>query len=209
MAELVRVVVVDDHPMVRAGLTAQLERDASVEVVGDADTVASALVTIAALNPDVVLVDHQLPDGTGLDVLGPLVAAGQVPAVVLVTGYDDRSLIEQYVKAGVAGFAHKSAGPTQLAACVADAAAGRSALDPQSLHRTLLAPSTPTVAGTLSAREIEVLTGVSQGLTNDAIGSRLTISSQTVKTHLSRIYSKLGVADRAQAAVVATRRGLL
>lgn len=207
MSKQVRVVVVDDHPMVRAGLTAQLARSEQVELAGEAGTVAEAVTVLAETTPDVVLVDHQLPDGHGLDLLAQMRADG--PAVVLVTAFDDRALISQYIGAGAAGFVHKSSGPLELVRCVLEAAAGRSALDPASVHRTMLAPTTPDANGDLSARELDVLRLVADGLTNDAIGNRLKISSQTVKTHLSRIYAKLGVSDRAQAAVVATRRALL
>ena len=206
MSEQVRVVVVDDHPMVRAGLAAQLQRGGDVTVVAEAGTVADACDVVLTHAPDVVLVDHQLPDGTGRDVLRRV---GSACAVVLVTGYDDQTLVHEYLQDGAAGYAHKTAGPEQLTACVRHAAAGTTALDPASVHRTLLAPRTPTGTGTLSPRELEVLGYVAQGLTNEAIGSRLRISPETVKTHLSRIYPKLGVADRAHAAVVATRRGLL
>jgi DNA-binding NarL/FixJ family response regulator len=207
MSDPVRVVVVDDHPMVRAGLRTQLERDQQILVVGEADAIDNAVTVIADTAPDVVLVDHQIRHGYGLDLLRALPDTSA--AIVLVTGYEDQSLVSQYLHAGAAGYVHKTAGPVELARCVIEAAAGRPALDPGSLQRTMLAPATPEPRGVLSARERDVLAAVAEGLTNDAIGSHLGISAQTVKTHLSRIFSKLGVTDRAQAAVLATRRGLL
>lgn len=204
-ATAVNVVVVDDHPMIREGLRSQLDRTHDINVVATAGSVAEALLVLAGNPADVVLVDHQLEDGFGLELVRHL--AGAPIGVILVSAYEDRGLVNQYITAGAAGFLHKTAGPDSLAATVRAAAVGIDATDSQSMNRSALAGVDSTAE--LSPRELEVLRWAARGLTNGAVGSQLGISGQTVKTHLSRAYAKLGVGDRAHAVSVAQGRGLI
>lgn len=210
-----RVLIVDDHPMVRAGLRSMLE-PAGVAVVGEAGTGEDALRAAAACEPEVVLLDLELPDLDGLAVLQRLRARVSDAAVLVITMHDDPALVRRAVEAGASGYVLKGVGRRELLAALEAVRQGESVLDP-SLLRATLSDTRPTTRPDPRAKGIEPLTSVEQemlrlvaeGLTNREIGQRLRWSVGTVKKYLQRTLEKLGASDRTQAAVEAVKRGLL
>lgn len=212
-AEVMRVLLVEDHELMREALERRLDAAGSFRVVAGAGTVEEAKGFVAAYRPQMVLVDHSLPDGDGMDVLTAVKAADPSTVVVMLSAHDDPALIAGYLAAGANGFAHKTVAAAELLRVLRAAASGQPALDPVATQRVLeqlQEPAEPAEDNSpLSRRETEVLSLVAAGHTNDDIAARLYISPQTVKTHLSRIFGKLGVRDRASAAAKAIREGML
>jgi DNA-binding NarL/FixJ family response regulator len=216
----VRVLIVDDHPMVREGLRSMLE-PAGVDIVGEAGTGEDALRMAAALGPDAILLDLELPDLDGLVVLQRLKALQRCSAVLIITMHDDPALVRHAVEGGASGYVLKGVGRRELLSALEAVRHGGSVFDPSLLRATLSAapPSPrptslgktaePKTADGLTAIEQEMLRLVAQGLTNREIGARLRWSVGTVKKYLQRTLEKLGAADRTQAAVEAVKRGLL
>ena len=207
-----RVLIVDDHPMVRAGLRSMLSGD-EVDVVGEAGGGAEAVERAVTLSPDVVLLDVKLPDMDGLEVLTRLKAAAPAAGVLMVSMHDDPSMVRRAVEAGAAGYVLKGIGRRELLAAVRAVRDGGSVLDP-ALLRSLAAPAPRQAADgaggePLTRVELEALALLAAGLTNREIAERLRWSVGTVKKYVQRILEKLDVSDRTQAAVVAVRRGLL
>jgi DNA-binding NarL/FixJ family response regulator len=204
----VRVLVVDDHPVVRSGLRALLDGQDDLEVVGEAADGAQALAAVAADPPDVVLLDLRMPVLDGVGVIDRLRDAHpQVRALVLTT-YDADADIARAIEAGATGYLLKDAPREELFRAVRAAARGEPVLAPSvaaRLMRRIGAPPPPTPTD----RELEVLRLLAQGLTNRAIARRLHVSEATVKTHLVHAFSKLGVDDRTAAVTAALERGLL
>jgi DNA-binding NarL/FixJ family response regulator len=202
-----RVVLVDDHPVVRGGLRALLTAS-GVEVVGEAATVDEAVAVVRETRPDVVLMDLQLADGgdgvTATTVIGALPAP---PRVLILTTYDTDADILRAVEAGAAGYLLKDAEPQVLLDAVAAAARGETVLAPQVATRLMARVREP--ASDLSARELEVVALVADGLANRDIARRLFVSEATVKSHLVHVFTKLGVASRTAAVAAARERGLL
>ncbi len=204
----VRVLVVDDHPVVRAGLRGMLSGDPEIEVVGEASSGAEALVLIERDRPEVVLMDLRMP---GMDGVAATAAIGErFPGVrvLIVTTYDTDTDILRAVEAGATGYLLKDTPRDQLTAAVHAAARGETVLAPRVAAKLVTRMRAPA-ADNLTPREIEVLGAVSAGLTNAEIGRRLFIGEATVKTHLIRVFAKLGVDDRTAAVTVAMRRGIL
>jgi DNA-binding NarL/FixJ family response regulator len=207
-----RVLVVDDHPMVRAGLRSMLSGD-EVEVVAEAGTGADAVERAVALQPDLVLLDVELPDMDGLETLLHLKAQAPRTAVLVVSMHDDPSMVRRAVEAGAAGYVLKGIGRRELLAAVRAVRDGDSVLDP-ALLRSLAKPGSPDAvdrggAELLTRVELETLALLAAGLTNREIAERMRWSVGTVKKYVQRILEKLHVSDRTQAAVVAVRQGLL
>lgn len=205
---MTRVLIVDDHPVVRSGLRALLDGADGVEVVGAAASGEEALRLASETSPDVVLCDLRL--GPGLDGVGvttALQAQRGGPAVLILTTYDNDSDIARAVLAGAAGYLLKDAEPEDIVSGIADAAAGRLVLSRDMEGRVVerMAQGVPT----LSARELDVLRLVEEGVTNRGIAKRLFISEGTVKTHLVHAYAKLGAESRTAAVAAARRHGLL
>ena len=215
----IRLVVADDHPIVRAGLVAVLSAEPDIVVVGQAGVAAEAVAVAAAGGVDVVLMD--LMFGGSMDGVAATRAitalaatwsdpAGQSagpPKVLVLTTFDADADILPAIEAGAAGYLLKDAPPAELAAAVRAAAVGAPALAPVVAQRLLHRVRTPDRS--LSAREIEVLVLVAQGLSNAQISARLHLSQATVKSHLVHIYTKLDVDSRTAAVAAATRRGLI
>lgn len=200
-----RVLIVDDHPMVREGVRSMLE-PAGVQIAGEAGTGEDALRMAAALEPDVVLLDLELPDLDGLAVLRRLKAFERPMAVLVVTMHDDPALVRRAVEGGAAGYVLKGVGRGELLSALEAVRHGGSVFDPSLLRATL---SEPKTSEALTSVEQEMLRLVAQGLTNREIGKRLHWSVGTVKKYLQRTLEKLGASDRTQAAVEAVKRGLL
>lgn len=203
---MIRVLVVDDHPVVRSGLMALLSAEPGLDVVGAAATGEEALRLARRLAPDVVLCDLRLGEGIdGLGVTRELRPHG--PAVLILTTYDNDSDIARAVLAGAAGYLLKDVEPDTIVRGIEDAAAGRLVLSAD-LHGRVIERMTAGVP-TLSARELDVLGLVAEGMTNREIAKRLFISEGTVKTHLVHAFGKLGADSRTGAVAAARRHGLL
>lgn len=208
----VRVLLVDDHPVVRSGLRAVLEATGRVEVVGEAASGEQALALVPRLTPDVVLMDLNLGEGMdGVSATTRILAGGAgeaAPAVLILTTYDHDTDIVRAVEAGASGYLLKDASPETIADAVAAAARGETVLASglaQRLVSRMRAPAEPA----LTPRELEVLRLVAQGAGNRAIAKELFVSEATVKTHLVHAYDKLGVDNRTGAVTAARERGLL
>jgi DNA-binding NarL/FixJ family response regulator len=208
---VIRVVVVDDHPLVRLGLRAFLDLVDEVDLVGEAGSAAEAQRVVDELAgraqlPDVVLMDILLPDGDGIATTAALRARHPGIAVVALTSFDDAERLRAALRAGAVGYVLKDAGPDRLLATIRAAARGEGSLD------TALAVklTEPPVAGAsaLTAREREVLALVAEGMSNLQIAAKLVITERTARTHVSNVLHKLGLSSRTQAALWATRAGL-
>ncbi|WP_329139402.1 response regulator transcription factor [Streptomyces sp. NBC_00670] len=204
----VRLLLCDDHAVVRAGLRALLSSADGIEVVGEAGSGEEALALAARLRPDVVLMDLQLGDGIdGVTATRELTSEAAAPRVLVLTMFDTDADITRAVEAGATGYLLKAERPEELFAAIRDAAAGRTALSAPVADRLLARLRDPRPS--LSEREREILQQLSGGLGNREIARALFISEATVKTHLQRIYGKLGVETRAGAVAVAKERRLV
>lgn len=204
----IRLLLADDHPVVRAGLRAVLETEPDFEVVADVPTAEESVALAARPGIDVVLMDLQF----GGEMRGPqataeITARDGAPRVLVLTTYDTDADILAAIEAGATGYLLKDAPPEELAAAVRTAAAGKSALAPAVALRLMDRMRTPAAA--LSRRETEVLQLVADGLSNAQISKRLFLSQATVKSHLVHIYTKLEVDSRTSAVAAATARGLI
>ncbi|WP_039942609.1 response regulator [Streptomyces himastatinicus] len=211
----IRLLLCDDHAVVRAGLLALLSSTAGIEVVGEAGSGEEALAMAARVRPDVVLMDLQLGDGMdGVEATrrlasgtGPTPPQEPAPRVLVLTMFDTDADIARAIEAGATGYLLKAERPEELFAAIRNAAAGRTALSAPVADRLMAQMRTPRP--TLSERERDILQQLARGLGNREIARALFISEATVKTHLGRIYGKLGVDTRAGAVAVATGRRLL
>jgi len=205
----VRLLIADDHPVVRNGLAAMFAHEPGFEVLGEAADGGEAIRLAQALRPDVILMDLRMPGTDGLAAITEL-ARRVIPARVLVlTTYDTDAYVLPAIEAGATGYLLKDAPRDELLRAVRAAAEGRAVLASAVAARLMSRVRQPTPAGPLSQRELEVLELVAAGHTNREAAARLFISEATVKTHLLNIYAKLGVGDRAAAVAEAFHRGLL
>ncbi|CRK61331.1 Two component transcriptional regulator, LuxR family [Alloactinosynnema sp. L-07] len=204
---MITVLLVDDHPVVRAGLRGMLEAEPDLTVVGEAGNGDEAVTVARALRPQVILMDLRMP---GLDGVGATerIVAESISAVVVLTTYETDSDILRAVEAGASGYMLKDASRSELAGAVRAASRGETVLAPSVAGKLMRSVRTPAKLG-LSARETDVLRLVAQGRTNAEIGRALHISEATVKTHLVRSFDKLGVSDRTAAVTTAMAKGLL
>ncbi|GAA3043738.1 response regulator [Actinokineospora globicatena] len=203
---MIRLLIADDHPIVRSGLRAVLHGEPDFTIVAEAATAQDA-VRKAGL-ADVVLMDLRFGDGmSGARATAAITAAAHGPRVLVLTTYDSDADILAAIEAGATGYLLKDAPPEDLAAAIRAAARGQSALAPAVAAR--LVDRTRDPAAALSAREAEVLGLVAEGLSNLAISRRLHLSQATVKSHLVHVYAKLGVDSRTAAVAAATARGLI
>jgi DNA-binding NarL/FixJ family response regulator len=204
----IRLLIADDHPVVRAGLRAVLETEPDLTVVAEAATAEQAVTRAADGDIDVVLMDLQFKGGmTGAEATAQITAQPDAPRVVIVTTYDTDADTLPAIAAGATGYLLKDAPPEDLAAAVRTAATGRTTLAPAVADRLVNRLRQPGTA--LTRRETEVLALVAEGLSNQAIGARLHLTEGTVKSHLARIYLKLGVDSRTSAVATATNLGFI
>ncbi len=208
MNDEIRILLADDHPVVRSGLRAVLDAEPDLRVVAEASTGERAVELAAEMELDVVLMDLQFGAGMhGSRATAAITARAGAPHVLVLTTYDTDSDILAAIEAGATGYLLKDASPDELAAAVRSAAAGRSALAPavaQRLMGRVRAPGT-----TLTPRELEVLQLVADGLSNQQVSSALHLSQATVKTHLVHVYEKLGVDSRTAAVAAARERRIV
>ncbi len=213
----IRVCLADDQRLMRDGLRTLLELEDGIEVVGEAEDGRSALEIYAATRPDVLLMDIRMPGMDGVEATRQLLAQWPDARVIILTTFDDESTIFDGLRAGALGYLLKDVSGQELAAAVREVARGGALIEP-SVARKVLAEFTRAIPPThrastslvepLSGREEEILRGITQGLTNKEIASRLNLSEGTVKNYASAIFQKLGVQDRTQAAMRARELGL-
>jgi len=206
---MITVLLVDDHPVVRAGLAGILHTEPDIEVVGEAGSAVEAVTVARSLLPDVVLMDLRMPGGDGVTATAGVVAASPSTRVVVLTTYESDSDILRAVEAGATGYLLKDASRAELVAAIRAAARGETVLAPSIATRLVDRMRRPHPADALSPREVEVLRLVGHGLSNAEIGRELFISEATVKTHLLRTFAKLGVSDRTAAVTSAIAAGQL
>jgi DNA-binding NarL/FixJ family response regulator len=208
---VIRVLVVDDHPVVRSGLIGMLAVTDDIEVVGEAGDGSEALALVESIRPDVVLMDLRMPRRDGVSATGAIVSRYPSTRVLVLTTYDTDTDILHAVEAGAAGYLLKDTPHADLLDGIRAAARGETVLAPPVAARLMSRLRTPTTPAATqpSPRELEVLAAVARGLSNVEIGRELFIGEATVKTHLQRLFAKLDVDDRTRAVTVAIERGLL
>ena len=209
----IKVVIADDHSLVRQGLRRYLELAGDIEIVGEASTGAEVIAEVERQSPDVALLDIRMPDMDGLEAAATI--GGKFPdvGVIMLTAYDDRQFVVDAVRAGARGYVLKARDAEHLTQTVRLVAAGNLVIDPNLV--VVLADELSTAkqhdrkAETLTGRELEILQLLAMGHTNRDIAGKLFISPDTVKTHLEHIYQKLGATDRTAAVAEAMRRRLI
>lgn len=197
---MIRVLIADDHAVVRSGLERLLTADDTITVVGAAENGEEAASLAERERPDVILMDLSMPVVDGIEATSRIVAANPEARVVVLTSFSDDRHIADALRAGAIGYVLKQARPEELLGAVRAAAAGDAPLDPKAA-RVLMQSSAPSQNARLSARETEVLRLVAAGLANKQIARKLGISERTVKQHLTNVFATIGVADRTQAAL--------
>lgn len=212
MSDAIRVLVADDHNIVRRGIAAVLDASDGLQVVGEAENGEQAVDLARTLAPDVVLMDLQMPVMDGVSATRLIAADDEAPRVIILTTFDADEKIFQALQAGAVAYLLKDAPPEELVRAIKAVASGESFLTPRVASKIL---GRVTVAGssdssvTLSEREVEVLRAMALGSTNRQIAEQLVIGESTVKTHIIHIYDKLGVRDRTRAVLEASRRGII
>jgi DNA-binding NarL/FixJ family response regulator len=220
MAQAIRVLVVDDHPVVREGISAMLSRISSLAVLGDAADGQQALDMVRSLKPDVVLMDLRLPVMDGVMATARIVRDFPETKVLILTTYDQDEMIVSGLRAGAKGYLLKDAPKEEIARAISRVHVGEMVLHPIVAARMVEyatgaagapaeQPVVTTAEGPLSERENDVLRCLADGMANKEIAARLNIAEATVKTHLVHLYAKLGVSDRTEAVTAAIRQGWL
>lgn len=208
MPEPIRVLVVDDHAVVRQGLRTFLDLQDDISVVGEAADGAAALELARELAPDVVLMDLQMPGVDGVEALRMMRAEGLPARVVVLTSFTDDGRVFGAIRAGAAGYLLKDVEPLALAQAVRSVHAGQVLLHPQAAAVLMAAPPAAQRSDALTEREHDVLREIARGRSNREIARTLVVAEKTVKTHVSSILAKLGLQDRTQAALYAVQHGL-
>ncbi len=201
------IVIIDDHPIVREGLKTFLSLSDQLEVVGEAGTADEGLEVVKATQPELVLLDLQLPDYSGLKLIPKLRSLSSTVKIVVLTSFLDEESLREAMQLGATGFLVKHSGPTALRDGILAALRGEISLDPEAI-KILVTPQNNPLKD-LTPREKEVLAQVAQGLSNKAIANKLGISEKTVKTHMTSILSKLNLKDRLQVALYARENKLM
>ncbi|MFI0410158.1 response regulator [Actinomadura sp. 3N508] len=203
-----RIIVVDDHTVMRAGVVALLASEPTIDIVGEAGDGHEAVELVERLRPDVALLDLRMPVLDGVAATERIAARGTGTRVLVLTTYDTDADIEHAIEAGAIGYLLKDTTRDQLVDAIHAAARGETVLAPRVAEKLVARMRRPAPV-TLTAREIDVLNAVADGLSNADIGRRLVIAEATVKTHLLRVFAKLDVSDRTHAVIVALDRGLI
>lgn len=212
---MIRIILADDHELLRSGLASILESDPELEVVAVCDDGPSAVRESARLRPDLVLMDVEMPAGDGISAIAPLLEAAPTTRVMVLTMFDLDEYVAGALRAGASGFLIKTTPPRELIAAVKACASGESTFGPSVTARLVRSylerpepAEVPPGAAELTARELDVLRAMARGLSNAEIGRELHLAETTVKTHVAHVLLKLGVRDRVQAVIVAHTVGL-
>ena len=211
MAGPIRILIADDHAVVRYGLQALLTSEPSLEVIGEAADGVSAVAQAQALQPDVLLLDLRMPGKEGVQVIEEVKQSAPGVRILVLTSFVDDEHLFPALRAGASGYLLKESSPTELIQGIRDVAAGKSPLDPVIARRVLqelTQPPAPPAAEALTDRETEVLGLVAQGRSNKSIAAELHLSERTVRSHVSSILAKLHLSSRTEAALYALRTGL-
>lgn len=213
MSEKIRVFLADDHAVVRKGLETLIGTQPDMAVLGSAADGDEAVQKAIQLNPDVILLDIQMPRKNGLEAIAEIKAANPAARILVLTSYSEDATIFGAIKSGALGYLLKDSSPGDLIRAIRSVHAGRASLDPEIAMKVIQelnkAPSNlPLTDDPLTSREVEVLRLVAQGKTNNSIAEALVVSERTVRTHITNILSKLHLANRTQAALYALRKGL-
>ena len=212
MSEDIRILSADDHSIVREGLQALIRTELGMVVVGEAGNGDKAVDLTRALKPDILLLDMVMPGLSGLDVLESIKGEDSKVRDLILTSFSDDDLVFPAIKAGADGYLLKNASPKVLLQAIRDVHAGLPSMSPSIAARLMRElqrpPDLPPTEDPLTAREVDILRLIAQGLSNDEIAEKLFISEGTVRSHVSRILAKLHLANRTQAALYALRGGL-
>jgi NarL family two-component system response regulator LiaR len=212
MTEIIRVLLVDDHDIVREGQRALISTEPGMEVVGEAKDGEEAIGIIKTINPDVILLDLHMPNKDGLAAIPELKEENPESRILVLTSFTEDEKVYAAIKAGALGYLLKDSTPQQILSAIRDVSMGETSLGPriaQKLMREIQKESdSPRTEDPLTVREMEVLKLVAEGLTNQNIADELVISERTVRTHVTHILAKLHLANRTQAALYALREGL-
>jgi two-component system, NarL family, response regulator LiaR len=212
MAQEIRILIADDHDVVREGLRALIRSEPGMTLVGEAENGSQAIELTRALQPDVLLLDMIMPGMNGLDVIEAIKGKVSPVRILVLTSFSDDELVFPAIKSGAGGYLLKNTHPSVLLQSIRDVHAGMASMSPSIaaiLMRELQRPAElPPTEEPLTDREVDILRLIARGLSNDEIAEKLFISEGTVRTHVSRILSKLHLANRTQAALYALRGGL-
>jgi len=208
--ETVKLVIVDDHRVVRSGVKALIETEPGLEVIGEAGDGREAVTKVKAQQPDVVLMDLVMPEMDGVEATSEITKLSPAPEILILTSFSEEERIIQAIKAGASGYLIKDASPDELVQAIEDVYHGESTLDPKVAGTVLRSVQNEPEdsAEELTDREIEVLELLAEGLPNEDIAEKLYISERTVRSHVSNILGKLDLANRTQAALYAVRQGI-
>ncbi|WHX41814.1 response regulator transcription factor [Mesobacillus sp. AQ2] len=207
----IRVVVVDDHEMVRKGILSYLETEPGIEIVGEADCGVKAVSLVKDSRPDVVLMDLLMEKGTGIDATREILSFYPECKIIIITSFYDDDQVFPAIEAGAFSYMLKTATAAEVIAAIEKAARGETVIEPKVANKMMrkLRPQERKPHDELTERELDVLKCIGEGMTNQQISEELFIGVKTVKTHVSNILGKLGLSDRTQAAVYANRNGLI
>lgn len=211
--EKIRILIVDDHPVFRFGLRSLISSVPEMEVVGEATSGESAIVEAASLQPDIILMDINMPGLNGIEATWRILKDNPNIGVLVITMFDDDTIFDA-MQAGARGYLLKGADPEETIRAIRAVASGEAIFSPKAAERLITffgkgkVSTSPTAFPELTPRESEVLELIAQGLTNSAIAEQLVLSPKTVRNHVSNIFSKLQVSDRAQAIIRARQAGM-
>jgi len=212
MTEIIRILIVDDHAIVREGQRALIDTEPGMELVGEAADGDQAVQMARSLQPDVILLDLVMPHKGGLEAIGEIKEQNPKARILVLTSFAEDEKVYAAIKAGAQGYLMKDALPQDILAAIGEVYRGELSMDPSIAHKLMRelqrSSDLPPTEEPLTEREMEVLKLVAEGLTNQQIAERLVISERTVSTHVSNILSKLHLANRTQVALYALREGL-